>query len=83
MPPATRPTVAHSHDDNNNLTPRNRGRSIAGVGEHHLGRLREPHPRELVTGRRDHRPEVTEVGRVDVDLGGNHDLVPFVTTWAL
>jgi uncharacterized repeat protein (TIGR01451 family) len=26
------PSVAHSHDDNNNLTPRNRGRSSAGGG---------------------------------------------------
>jgi len=48
---------------------------VAGVGEHDLRRLLDPCLRELAAGRGDHRPELAEVRRGDVDLGGDDDLI--------
>ena len=48
---------------------------VAGVGEHDLGRLLDAGPRELAAGRGDHRLELAEVGRGDVHLGGDDDLI--------
>jgi hypothetical protein len=48
---------------------------VAGVGENDLGGLLDPCRAELGFGGADHRFEVAEVGRVDGDVGGDHDLV--------
>jgi hypothetical protein len=48
---------------------------VAGVGEHHVGQAGGAGQRELVAGGRDHRAQVPQVGRIDVDLGRDDDLI--------
>ena len=47
---------------------------VAGVGDDDLGCLVDACRVELSDGRLDHRLEMAEVGTVDTDLRGEHDL---------
>lgn len=45
----------------------------AGIGHDDLG-IAKAQPAQLAPGRADHRLEVSEVGRLGLDLGGDDDL---------
>ena len=56
---------------------------VAGVGQYHLRRLVDARAGELGARGGDHRFQVAEVARGDLDLRGDDDLISVVTAWAL